>query len=513
MVSSIRVSASNPIGVSGPLPTGAAIAPEAATSFQVLTPAPTTMRRYTLLRRLAVGGMGELLLAKAVGARGVEKLVAIKRVRSEYASDPAFVSMFVNEARLAATLDHPNVVRTYDLVEDTGTCFMVMEYLHGESLGRLLNVVAGRLPLAQVVTIALGVAAGLHCAHERRGVDGRPLDIVHRDLSPGNVFLTYEGGVKLLDFGIAKATSRTSITIGPTRKGKVAYMSPEQCVGADVDRRSDIFALGIILWEMCSGRRLFRGDNEFAIMNQVTTMDAPGLDEYVSEIPPELCEIVAKALRREVSQRFQTAMELHDAIEAFAVGHGLIPSSAALSRYLTEICGEREYPAAVATAEFGDAQAATLLVGGKSTVKRRNSVWLALIGGTLLGASAVAASSFARVRDEPPVRTEPAAAAESSPVLPSPTLPPATATIVPVPISGTPPAPPAASTSAEASASAEPTDPSRALAGTGSRATKRKASRASTRPRTRQGVAPAPGTAEPADTTKVRGVDGLLPRG
>ena len=238
----------------------------------------SSARRYTFLRRLAVGGMGELLLARAEAPGGVQKLVAIKRVRPEYATDAEFVKMFLNEARLAATLDHPNVVRTYDLVEEAGNFLMVMEYLHGESLGTLLNKVVSagrRVPLSHIVTIVLGVAAGLHCAHERRGVDGRPLDIVHRDLSPGNIFVTYEGGVKLLDFGIAKATSRTSITIGPSRKGKVSYMSPEQCTGHDVDRRSDIFGLGIVLWELVTGRRLFTGDNEFSIMNQITTPDAP----------------------------------------------------------------------------------------------------------------------------------------------------------------------------------------------------------------------------------------------
>ena len=367
-----------------------------------VNPSPTPTRRYTLLQRLAIGGMGELLLARASGAGGVEKLVAIKRIRSEYASDPTFVSMFLNEARLAATLDHPNVVRTYDLVDEGGSFFMVMEYLHGESLGRLLNAhaTAGtRLELGHVITIALGIAAGLHCAHERRAVDGRPLDIVHRDLSPGNVFITYEGGVKLLDFGIAKATSRTSITMGPTRKGKVAYMSPEQCVGAEVDRRSDLFALGVVLWELSCGRRLFRGDNEFAIMNQITTVDAPSPRQFAPELPEAFAEIVLRALHRDPAARFQTAMELHDALEAFASSAGVLPSATALGRHLCERCGEREVPSAEPSDEFADRSGHTLVVPETTAtptatpLHRRLGVVFALATGALVGAAGVALSS------------------------------------------------------------------------------------------------------------------------
>ena len=356
--------------------------------------ATSAARRYTLLRRLAVGGMGELFLAKAAAPGGVQKLVAIKRVRPEYASDTAFVTMFLNEARLAATLDHPNIVRTYDLVEDAGSFFMVMEYLHGEPLGRLLNVMAAskeKVPLQHVVTIGLGVAAGLHAAHERRGVDGKPLDIVHRDLSPGNVFITYEGGVKLLDFGIAKATSRTSITVGPTRKGKVSYMSPEQCVGDDVDRRSDIFALGVVLWELCTAKRLFRGDNEFGIMNQITTIDAP----LANDVPEELQAILERALSRDRADRFQSAMELHDALEAFGRAHGIMPSMPALGRFLEDTCGWREFPSAEPTEEF--VRGATIVaqredVEAPPPPKRRSwSLVVAVAGGATLGAVAVGA--------------------------------------------------------------------------------------------------------------------------
>ncbi len=282
-----------------------------------------------------------------------------------------------------------------------------MEYLHGESLGRLLNAVAGeRVPLAHVVTIVLGVAAGLHCAHERRGVDGRTLDIVHRDLSPGNVFITYEGGVKLLDFGIAKATSRTSITVGPARKGKVSYMSPEQCVGAEVDRRTDIFALGVVAWELCTGKRLFVGDNEFAIMNQVTTVDAPSPTRHVADLSAAFADIILRALRRDPAARFQSAMELHDAVEAFALAHGVLPSSAALGRYLADACGWREYPSVEATEEFREPGGSTLVVPGTATAvprSRRGTVLLAIVGGALLGATGVAAATSRAVEPAPVV--------------------------------------------------------------------------------------------------------------
>jgi hypothetical protein len=470
----------------------------AAQSSVYPLPGSTPTRRYTLLHRLATGGMGELILAKASGAGGVEKLVAIKRIRPEYASDPTFVSMFLNEARLAATLDHPNVVRTYDLVDDAGAFFMVMEYLHGEPLGRLLNATSGkqeRVPLGHVVTIALGIAAGLHCAHERRAVDGRPLDIVHRDLSPGNVFITYEGGVKLLDFGIAKATSRTSITLGPTRKGKVSYMSPEQCVGDEVDRRSDIFALGVVLWELCTGKRLFRGDNEFAIMNQITTIDAPSPIEHAPDLPPELAEIILSALRRDRETRTQTAMELHEAIEAFAKASGLLPSATALGRYLGATCGVREFPSATATPEFADARASTLVVHRVLPVpKRRWSLVIALAAGAAAGAAAVAVmptvSTAAAVSETPPadeVET-PAPVVETRPIVvaaPAPVVVPAPSTATPV---ATAPTEPVVETTMRASAKKRTTKPKKATA-----------------------PEPAPATAK--SDKAVRGVDGLLPGG
>jgi serine/threonine protein kinase len=455
--------------------------------------------------------MGELLLARASAPGGVQKLVAIKRVRPEYASDPTFVTMFLNEARLAATLDHPNVVRTYDLAEDDGNFFMVMEYLHGESLGRLLNAggSAGEaIPLVHVLTIALGIAAGLHCAHERRGVDGRRLDIVHRDLSPGNVFITYEGGVKLLDFGIAKATSRTSITLGPMRKGKVSYMSPEQCVGADVDRRSDIFALGVVAWELCTRRRLFRGDNEFAIMNQITTVDAPSPRDHVPDLPLELCEIIARALRRDREERFQTAMAFHDAVETFAARAGLLPSTAALGRYLEECCGCREYPSVEPSDEFAHAEHATLTVpvATQPPRSRRMSSVLALTVGAVVGAVGVLLSSS----DTAAVSPSPAPPDESSAISGATETKNESARQT---AAATPPTEPNESTPTEPSSASQrvedPDDARRDDAPGEPPVVKRRPAR--NRAPARDKTSP-PAAKPEASKNAVRGLDGLLPR-
>ena len=475
-------------------------------------PTSSGARRYTILRRLAVGGMGELLLARAEAPGGVQKLVAIKRVRPEYATDAEFVKMFLNEARLAATLDHPNVVRTYDLVEEEGNFLMVMEYLHGESLGTLLNKVVSagrRVPLAHIVTIVLGVAAGLHCAHERRGVDGRPLDIVHRDLSPGNIFVTYEGGVKLLDFGIAKATSRTSITIGPSRKGKVSYMSPEQCVGEQVDRRSDIFALGVVMWELSTGRRLFKGDNEFAVMNQVTSKDAPSPRAAAPDLPTPLVEIIEKALQRDPAKRFQTAIELHDELEAFARADGLLPSAIELSRWVEQTCGRREMPSVEPTEEFASLGGATVVIAGEEERVpwwRRYSVPLALLGGISLGAVAVAMASSGSEPEAVPAAAEKAEPPQQPTEAPTPEVPSTDEQPVEVASETPEPATPEPETAEPETPEPETAEPETETEAEVAKATPKKKSRR--RPPRKKSSPKEPSSGKPQ-----RGVDGILPSG
>ncbi|MCA9661131.1 MAG: serine/threonine protein kinase, partial [Myxococcales bacterium] len=262
--------------------------------------------KYRLLRRLASGGMGEVYLAEAAGPEGFAKLAVLKRILPHFAGDPAFRGMFINEAKLAAALDHPNIVRVYDFGRAGDSYFYAMEYLHGASLAELLPLAAQtpeRIPLEHAIAIAQGISAGLDFAHNKRAVDGSPLHIVHRDVSPANIFVTYAGEVKLLDFGIAKALAATGVTAQGTRKGKVAYMSPEQCIGAPLDKRSDVFAIGVILYEMTTVTRLFRADNEFATMNMITSGLVPPPAERSPGYPEALAAIVLKSLARERDDR------------------------------------------------------------------------------------------------------------------------------------------------------------------------------------------------------------------
>ena len=220
------------------------------------SPAPR-LGRYTLLRSLGAGGMAELFLARADGIEGFAKLVALKRILPHKATNERFVRMLLNEARLVAALSHPNIAQVYDIGLAHGEYFFAMEYVHGQDLAHILHRAPGRrIHLENALHVAIGVCAGLHCAHMARDPSGQPLDIVHRDVSPSNVLVSYQGAVKLVDFGVAKAATLVSETREGVIKGKYGYMSPEQCLGDPLDRRSDVFAVGILLWEMTVGRRL-----------------------------------------------------------------------------------------------------------------------------------------------------------------------------------------------------------------------------------------------------------------
>ncbi|MCA1663314.1 MAG: serine/threonine protein kinase, partial [Myxococcales bacterium] len=295
--------------------------------------------KYEILRRIAVGGMAEIYLARALGLEGFEKLVVLKRILPQYADNEEFVQMFLDEARVAATLHHSNVVQVYDIGAVDGQYFLSMEFLHGQDGRVLMKACATRrtpLPLGNALAIGIGVLAGLHYAHERV-VDGRPLDLVHRDVSPQNVFITYDGGVKLLDFGIARASSRLTETRGGTLKGKISYMSPEQCAGHPLDRRSDVFAAAIILWEMTVGQRLFSGSSDFEILRKVKEEDAQRPSSVVSDYPRALEEIVMKGLARDREQRYATAEEMQVDLETFARDRKLALSAVPLGRFVREL--------------------------------------------------------------------------------------------------------------------------------------------------------------------------------
>jgi serine/threonine protein kinase len=303
--------------------------------------------RYTILGRLAGGGMADILLAKATSVGEVERYVVLKRVLPERSRDPTFARMFLDEARLASQLHHPNIAQVYDIGKLAGSYFFTMEYVHGEDVRSLLNRLAGldrQLPTNNALYIAAGALAALHHAHDRVGADGTSLGIVHRDVSPSNVMVSYEGVIKLLDFGVAKAAQRSAETKTGTIKGKIAYLSPEQCKGAIVDRRSDIFSLGVVLYEMLTSRRLFKRDTDFGTMMAIVNDDIPPPSAIRNDVTPDLDKVVMTALRKDPERRYATAGDMLEAIEGLAGTEHLVLSATTTGRFLRELFGERPEP-------------------------------------------------------------------------------------------------------------------------------------------------------------------------
>lgn len=334
-----------------------------AASAQTTETRPAAWRRigrYELGPKLAAGGMAELYVARATGVHGFQKYVAIKRILPRFTDDREFVEMFLDEARLAAQLEHPNVVHVHDIGEDDDGPFFTMDYIHGQNLlaiVRRLRTCGSTLPWDAFVALGSAAAAGLHHAHERRGFDGRPLGIIHRDVSPTNVLVTHEGVVKIVDFGIAKASTSRHSTRPSVRKGKMAYMSPEQCRGDVLDRRSDVFALGVVLYELATLGRAFKAEGEFAVMNQIVNHDLPPASSRRAEVPAELDRILARALSRDPRDRYQSARELQRELDEFAVDQGLLATPQALAGVMEELFGAEPYPwegAVEATAGAGE---------------------------------------------------------------------------------------------------------------------------------------------------------------
>ena len=247
---------------------------DAASAPDARTLAPgSRLGRYVLSHRVARGGMAELYLARATGAEGFAKTVAIKLVLPHLKDDPEFTAMFRNEAKIAARLDHPNIAQVFDLGRDRNESFIAMEYVHGVSVAGLMGALDGAAPVECTLSIMVGACDALHYAHELREGGGKQVTVVHRDVSPGNVLIRHDGIVKLVDFGIAKALSGTRHTRTGTIKGKAGYMSPEQCRGQELDRRTDVYCCGIILYELATGRRAFVGHSDFTIMNAIISGD------------------------------------------------------------------------------------------------------------------------------------------------------------------------------------------------------------------------------------------------
>ncbi|MEZ4359609.1 MAG: serine/threonine-protein kinase [Kofleriaceae bacterium] len=308
---------------------------------------PTRVGKYEILAPIAAGGMARIYIARSTGIGYFERHVVLKMILPERATDKHAVDMFLDEARLAAALNHQNVAQVFEVGQEAGIHFLAMEFVHGQDLRAVLSKAGqagARIPIELSLAIVAGAAAGLHHAHDRRSPDGVPLGIVHRDVSPSNIMIGYDGAVKLLDFGIAKAAARSVHTQSGIIKGKFAYMSPEQCRGREVDRRSDVFALGIILYEITTQHRCFRADSDFDTMHRIVTGDIVRPSRLVATYPPELEKIVMTALSVDVSRRYASCAAMLEEIESFAARARLSPSTMALGRFMRELFGEVPEP-------------------------------------------------------------------------------------------------------------------------------------------------------------------------
>lgn len=307
-------------------------------------PAGTPIGKYIVRRKLAEGGMAEIFLCKATGAEGFEKEVVIKRVRPALAHDEQFVEMFITEARLASRLNHPNVVQIYDFAKHEDTYYLAMEYVRGASLydvRKRAREMMMPMPVTLAAQLCMEVARGLHYAHKLTDRSGDSLKLVHRDVTPHNVLLSFDGAVKLTDFGIAKAGNKLSQA--GSLKGKFAYMSPEQSRGEDIDARSDIFALGIVLWELLTGGRLFEADSDIQLLRVVQTRAIAPPRRLNPDVPEELDRIVLKALERDPAARYQTAQELERALWQVVAANARSVEDTDLPAYLRQLYPEADH--------------------------------------------------------------------------------------------------------------------------------------------------------------------------
>ncbi|WP_375772699.1 protein kinase [Archangium gephyra] len=304
---------------------------------------PTSFGKYLLLERINVGGMAEVFTAKAFGVEGFERILAIKKILPTMAEDEEFITMFIDEARISVELNHANVVRIDELGKHEDTYFIAMEYVAGRDLRTLLERYRRRkeiMPTAQAVFIASKMCEGLDYAHRKKDARGQDLGIIHRDVSPQNILISYEGEVKIIDFGIAKAANRSQKTQAGILKGKFGYMSPEQVRGLPIDRRSDVFAVGVILYEMLTGERLFVGESDFSTLEKVRNADVPMPRQFNPNIPAGLEKVLMKGLARDAEDRYQWASDLQEDLMRFLLAGDAIYSSKHLSAYMKEAFAE-----------------------------------------------------------------------------------------------------------------------------------------------------------------------------
>ncbi len=341
--------------------------------------------RFELLTKLASGGMASVFLGRATAEGGFQRLVAIKRCHPHLVEDEELVAMFLDEARLAALIRHPNVVSVVD-VSTQPEPYLVMDWVEGGALVRLLAA-AARTPQHRVATeislrIALDVLAGLHAAHEVQGADGAPLNLIHRDLSPQNVLVGIDGLARITDFGIARAEARLRETSGVVIRGKASYMSPEQIEGRPLDRRADVFSAGVVLWECLTGRRLFVGDASAAILHAVLHAPIPAPSVVTPGAPRVLDPVVLRALARDADARYPSALAFAEALEAAAVAPASHRGVGALVQHYLE----------ADLARVREAATSSVVLPGPTPAPRRRRRWrmaavsaaLVLAGGTIL---------------------------------------------------------------------------------------------------------------------------------
>jgi serine/threonine-protein kinase len=303
----------------------------------------TRFGRYEVLADIAAGGMAMVYLGRALGAAGFQRLVAIKVMHAQYAHDQDFVAMFLDEARLAARIHHPNVVPTLDLENDQDGLYLVMEYVEGDTLLQLLRQSARagqRIPQPVAIRVALDMLAGLHAAHELTDELGHPLHLVHRDVSPHNVLVGLDGIARITDFGIARAEERFGTTRNGQVKGKLSYMAPEQTTSEVVTRRADLFTTGVVLWESLAGRRLFNGQTDGEVYRKLVETPIPRLSSVLADVPPVLDDVIARALARDPADRFESGAEFAEALES-AASAITIASPRVVGQLVQQIAGER----------------------------------------------------------------------------------------------------------------------------------------------------------------------------
>ncbi len=303
---------------------------------------PAKFGNYLLREFLAFGGTSEIFLAETAGGLGAKKTVIIKRILPQYCEDRLFIKMLVSEAKLCVGLQHSNIVQIFELGRVRDRTFIAMEYVPGHDLAAVRDLAwaeEGELPMEIVGYVMSEALQGLDFAHAATDATGRPLGIVHRDFNPTNILLSWQGEVKLTDFGMAKATQRSSNTVSSLVKGKIAYLSPEQVLAHPLDARSDIFSAGITLWELLAGRPLLAESSYLRMMERIRDADFPDLRQVAPAVPGPLADIVQRALQRRPEDRFQSAGEFKAALDEFFRGCGISLRAAHLDRYLWRICG------------------------------------------------------------------------------------------------------------------------------------------------------------------------------